>query len=361
MKARKKILFFAPHSAIWVTAFPEALIAEALQREGHEIIYVTCSGQFKSYCTCMSAYKLTQDSSIKDKEKVCSDCNIHKNILKQELSLQGFDLSQVLTQSDLEEINKNLQIVDQENFLKLCIDGIEVGKIALYEFLLQYKKLSLVFSESEWLHACASILEREQPTQVIIYNTLYSVNHTCWQLARDRHIPTYFLHAGGNLYNRLETLWIGRDSTLNFCQSLKSYWPAYQNKPCSKASLEQITNHFIELLKGQSFLAYSSAKSDSQKDIRKIFGINDQQKILTATMSSYDERFAAETIGVLPSNYNLLFPKQVDWIQALIQFAQDRQDLFLIIRVHPREFPNKRESAKSEHAIMLEEILADTI
>src|SRR5690606_6941171 len=35
------------------------------------------------------------------------------------------------------------------------------------------------------------------------------------------------------------------------------------------------------------------------------------------------------------------------------------KDLFLIIRVHPREFPNKRDSLKSDHALELEQTLSE--
>ena len=51
-----KILVFAPHAAIWVHAFPEALVAEALAQAGHEVVYVTCDRQFADYCVAMSAH-----------------------------------------------------------------------------------------------------------------------------------------------------------------------------------------------------------------------------------------------------------------------------------------------------------------
>ena len=75
-------------------------------------------------------------------------------------------------------------------------------------------------------------------------------------------------------------------------------------------------------------------------------------------MSSDDERFGGEIVGVLPSLDHLLFPKQVDWIRALIGYVESRADLFLIIRVHPREFPNKRERVLSDHAVMMQEAFA---
>jgi hypothetical protein len=52
-----------------------------------------------------------------------------------------------------------------------------------------------------------------------------------------------------------------------------------------------------------------------------------------------------------------LFATQIEWIRALVEWIRDRPDRFLLLRVHPREFPNKRERVKSEHARMLEKAL----
>src|SRR5262249_38520391 len=46
------------------------------------------------------------------------------------------------------------------------------------------------------------------------------------------------------------------------------------------------------------------------------------------------------------------------WIRALIDWIRTKPDRFLLVRVHPREFPNKRDRKKSEHAEALERELA---
>jgi hypothetical protein len=362
-----KILFFAPHSAIWVHAFPEALIAEALQQEGNEIVYITCDGQFKEYCVSMSAYSLFQNSTASEKEKICNICNLNKKAIRQSFSFKGYDISETIIDNKL--IDDILEKVSQNNFLELTIGGISVGRIALYELLLQYKKINLNFSDTEWsnylialkntlisFYACKHILAKETPDRLIVYNALYSVNHIWCAISHSKGIPTYFLHAGINLSNRLENMCVGKGNTFNFYQNLKSYWSVYKDIPCSQAVLEKSTNHIIEVLKGKSFLAYSSKKSKSIIGIRSKFNIQDTQKILVATMSSYDERLAAEAIGVIKESCNLIFSNQIDWIRSLVKFLQERKDLFLIIRVHPREFPNKRDGVKSEHAKMLNDV-----
>jgi hypothetical protein len=93
--------------------------------------------------------------------------------------------------------------------------------------------------------------------------------------------------------------------------------------------------------------------------LRKLFGVKEGQKVICATMSSDDERFGGEVVGVLPALDGLLFPKQVDWIRALVEYVESRSELFLVIRVHPREFPNKREGVLSDHARLLKQAFSD--
>ncbi len=42
-----KILFFSPNSAVWLFAYPEALVAEALKKENNEIVYIRAERLFQ--------------------------------------------------------------------------------------------------------------------------------------------------------------------------------------------------------------------------------------------------------------------------------------------------------------------------
>jgi hypothetical protein len=234
--------------------------------------------------------------------------------------------------------------------------------MALYEILIQIKKGTLDLVPGEWLRYRASIknaivvlrvaqrlFDEHRPDRVVVYNALYSVNRVICRLAEIRGVPQYYLHAGDNLSKRLQTLVLARNHAFYYYDYLRSIWPRFRERPCSPQAMGSSTNHLLEVAKGRSAWAYSAA-SKPGVDIRKIFGIREDQKIMCASMSSDDERFGGEIAGVLPSLDGLLFPKQVDWIRALIDYVVDRKDLFLVIRVHPREFPNKREGVLSEHA-----------
>jgi len=370
MKKNLKIIFLAPHTAVWVHAFPEALVAEALQQGGHEIVYVTCGELFSSYCICMSALGLPPEASIKEKQNICIECNTNKKVIQKYFDFKGYDLKDQLTLEDTNLISSIVSNVTKENFLDLSIDQINIGRLALYEILLKYKKSNLNFSTDEWssylislentlasFFACRSILKKEQPDRIITYNSMYSVNQVCMELAKNQNILTYFLHAGSNLSNRLETLIVGKNPTFSFYQELKNHWLTYQKHPCPKHLLKKVTDHFLSLLNGQHFLVYSLPRKGKPIDIRDYFGIQQHQKLLVVTMSSYDEIFAAETVGAMVDEHNLVFPTQIDWIKSLINFAKIRPDLFIVVRVHPREFPNRRDSVQSAHALAVKNLL----
>jgi hypothetical protein len=366
-----KTIFFAPHSAIWVHAFPEALVAEALQQHGHRIVYVTCGGVFKRHCVPMAAHRMDPFAEEADKDRVCRECDAHKQLIRSRFGFEGFDIADILSTEDHAEADRIVAAASPESFLSIVLDDVEVGRAALSTFLLTFKRIRLEFSPREWsifaielrntllsFFACRKVLDRERPDRVILYSSGYSVNLVWCHLAQRRGIPFYYMNAGSNLSDRLQKVVIHRGHSLQV--RLLDYWDRFQRIPCSGEVLGYVTDHLLELLRGRSSFVYSSPSGATRGlGIRERFGIAEHQKVLLATMSSYDEIFAARVTGLLRSDFPILFPHQTDWIRALMDYVRPRPDLFLVIRVHPREFPNKRDSVKSEHALELERLFAE--
>lgn len=367
-----KILFFAPHSAIWVHAFPEALIAEALHQGGHEIVYVTCGGTLNRYCVPMIAHGLATDASTKERNKVCAQCNQSDSMLRGEFGFQGPKLQDLVGDEEERVADQILAGMTRQAIMTLERDGVALGRVALYQLMLLRKRIDLDFTDTEWQEylvelrntlyawqAGRKLLDTERPDRVMVYNGLYSVNRIVCKLAEHRGIPTYFMHAGGNLSNRLQTLLVGRGDTFRFMPHVVSQWPRFAEVPCSGKLLSLVTDHYLELLRGKSVFIYSKAKAAKRFDARAHFGIGPAQKLLVATMGSYDEEVAAEMVGARQHQSAPLFVTQVEWIKALLSFIATRPDLFLVVRVHPREFPNRRDQALSQHARLLQQVLQD--
>lgn len=365
-----RFLFFAPHSALWVHAFPEALVAEALRDRGHDIDYVHCGRLFRRHCVAMTASGVTVGASSEARDRVCRDCSSAALTLRRRFGFRGQALSDVIDDSDREAAEAIVAQVDRASLLATQLHGVEVGRLALYEFLLDRKRASLVFDEADWAeylialrHACLSLLaakrivDATKPDVIVTYNSLYSVNRAACDYARSRAARVVFLHAGLNLSRRLETLLIGEDHTVRFYEEMLAFWPRVRANPCMPALVERVADHLVELLRGRNVFAYSTASSADGTRVREVLRL-DARPVVAATMSSPDERFAGEMIGAMRVEHRGAFRDQRDWIAALCAWAASRSDVQVVVRVHPREFPNKREGVTSEHGRALRETLA---
>ena len=367
-----KILVFAPHAAIWVHAFPEALVAEALAKAGHEVVYVTCDRQFADYCVAMTASGVPFGAAAERRSAVCDRCRAHAGLIRDRFPFRATEIGEWLSAGDEDLIRDVVAKADRRDPASGQLNGLAVGRFALYQLLIRRKKMTLDFSEDEWSEylvqlasaaraavALQRLFQKERPDRVMLYNGLYSINLVCRHIADRATVPTYFLHAGGNLAHRLQTLMIGRDHTFRFFPALVKQWPRFRDRPISPQRARMVTDHFIELLRGRSVFVYSSQKGSEPFRIRERFVIPPSARILVATLGSYDEEFAAEAVGARVHERPLIFPMQPDWIRALCEFVASRRDLFLIVRIHPREFPNRREQVQSQHAALLMEALAN--
>lgn len=365
-----KILVFAPHSAIWVHAFPEALVVEALAQAGHDMRYVTCGRSFTRQCVPMSDAGLTHEDGPERRAAVCDRCDANARLIRDSFGFAGSALADELTGEDRAQARALAEQATPADFLALKIDGVEIGRAALGTFLLLYKKISFDFSPKEWAalrtelqHTLLSffgarrLFDRERPDRLLVYSSGYSVNLVVCRLAEARGISQYYMNAGSNITDRLQKVVLARGSSLQ--RRLIDHWPAYRARPCPPGAMRYVTDHFIELMRGRSGFVYSPARVGNADAVRASLGVPEGRKVLLATMSSYDELFAAEATGLFSSDYRTPFATQVDWLRALIDWCRGRSDVYLLIRVHPREFPNRRDGVKSEHAHQLEAAFSD--
>ena len=104
-----------------------------------------------------------------------------------------------------------------------------------------------------------------------------------------------------------------------------------------------------EIRSAKSFSVYSS-KSTGKKT-REYFNIDKNRKTLLVCMSSYDEVFSGMTLGKIESQryFGEVFLDQIAWLNSLKVWAELRPDVEVIVRPHPREVANKRESEVAGH------------
>ena len=363
-----KIIFFSPFAYFSVHALPEALVAEALAEAGHDIVFVRCGGLFKRQCVAMSGVPFDDEHA---KNKICDACRSARDSITTEFKFSSITIDEFALPEEMSRAERVAQIVTPQNYLEFEIDGIPLGKFALYEFWLNHKLSSPDIPPALWreytvqlqnavlaFYAMRRILAQHLPDRVVTYNSLYSLNRTVCALAESLNIPHFTLHAGSHHKLRLQQMTIFKGianrSLINRLPAAKKFGAM----PCTAEQVNMITEHVRELLNATSPWVYSikSKKSRSQ-DLLDRFGIRPGQKLLLAIMRSNDERLAATYAGIDHFESNPIFADQYEWLSWLMQYARDNPKYAIIFRVHPREFPNKREKVTSQNAIRFMDFL----
>lgn len=358
-KHKLDILVFAPYSGIIEHAIPEALTLEAMD-EIANIHYVGCNGIYKDLCLTMSAHGKKYNSSQAEKDAICKKCQQAKEAIQQKFNFNYYNLEDFLTEQIPDDFFKNI-----ENIFDFSIEDLPLGKISLYEVILENKKNSLDFDTEEKAYyetsfknvlitffASKKMFEQINPDRVVMYNTLYSTNNTVYQYALNRHVNSYVMHAGMNWENRLNTMILAKDTTFQYEDILLDTWTKFQDHPIDKEYARMITKHFEHILNSKSAFNYSVKVNDGFKFYDHFPKAKDK-KIFLATLSSLDERLAYNLVGQRNIIEGELFKSQIDWISWLIEYFKLHNDWYLIIRVHPREFPNKRYKNISDNAKLL--------
>lgn len=370
-----KVLFFSPFADVWPHSLPEALVAEMCLQESCEVTVVRCRGLLSQWCVAMTAAGLDASASPKDREKICRSCRQTSALLDSEFRFTSRFLEDYLTPADHLEVERIIQSVTPENWHEFQVENIPIGRLAAYEFYLVYKLNSFEIPETLWLHyvgqlrnslavllASKKFLGEVQPERVIVYNALYSVNHVVMHVAEQLGIAALAIHGGFNVERILETLIVSRNARSILASSRSESWFAQRGLPIDARSIEEVSTYVKFLLRGTGAFVYSSAYGlNSVQDLRRRFGVTDDQKVLLCATSSGDELFAARMVGALPPivRDNSMFGDQVEWLQYVIGMARRHPEWCVIIRVHPREFPNRRERQLSQNAIALTEVLSD--
>lgn len=178
-------------------------------------------------------------------------------------------------------------------------------------------------------------------------------------VAEEAGIPTFGLHAGGNMAKRTSSLYVFRRDMVDLYRNwISRFERELANIPTTRSGISDAALHFKALTSGKTVWVYSSPKGKRYFDVRRHYGIEPNQKILLAMLSSYDELFSSQMMGVM-SAPPMMFKDQLEWVRSLVDYASKRTDLFLIVRVHPRELPNLRDDIHSAHAKQLLESLTD--
>lgn len=368
-----KILAVGLHSGIWVHAHPEDLILRSLARNGNQIVSLRCTGELEAHCVVVSALGHSSGATDGDRETACRRCNQRRRLLQFRSLFTEYRLSDLLDEQTERAINDYIASLGSDSWLDTSFLGVEIGRIASYEVTLEHKLNSLdlddallaqVRDNARSAARVASAVDRlifeERPDALVVYNALYSANRAACLVAVRHGVPAWAMHAGLNLEHRFSQMYLYPHDTLPGFSYLDPTWDRVKALPASTESMRMAVDHFLQLLKATNRFVYSSAAgTHTAAGVRAALDIAPDAKVVVATLSSEDEMMAARTVGLSPPVvHNPTFDSVHDWLEHLISHVSRKTGAHLVIRVHPREFPNKRETKLSANAQRLKHLFS---
>jgi hypothetical protein len=322
-----------------VGGFHKSLVSLArdLTTLGHAVTFVQCVKAMSSGCTAMRALGVNDLSPTLKKAEICEICQSEARAIPENNKWNIKYLYPVRNQS-ISNKWKNTRL----------------AKYASYELLLEHK-IEKIPSRGDFVHCwrerynrlvgifpqAKKIFTENKYNAVICYNSIYGIHRVFCYLAKQQKIPALSLSHSNN-FGRENEYNLIPEHTFYFYKELQKCFISRKN--LNDYELSAIRDHYAGLLGGNKPWNYS--EPSETKKIKKDY-IRKDKKVLVC-LSSPDENFAAQTVGILQTNLAHAFKNQLQWLKWVKKIAQKNPKILFWIRPHPRLYPNKRDSRHSE-------------
>lgn len=366
--ARQNFVFFSSHTHVLPFTVIECMLGDVVEKTVGAPTFLKPAA-----CTCQLI------AQVNGEAKFCEQCSINDGVLYS--ATPGWEhatLDNYREAQDGEIADRHLLGLTPETVQSFKVDDVPIGKISLHDTLLYHKQDNLVFHVDtpvwhdmiQTARACILLalrlrryLSKNPFYGLVVYNSHYSVNRTAVAVAEQTGIKVFSMHGGASLKYLWDTLMFARgDIDQHKPACVRNWEQSYSTKPLTRRKLDLVEGHFKALFDGSMAHAYSAPiGTASCAELLAKVNPDGTRKVLLAATSSADERFALEQSGIrtIFDQSEYLFPTQIDWLEFLISQMPKHPELGLIIRIHPRELPNKREGVTSTNARRLQALLVD--
>jgi hypothetical protein len=342
-----KIVIFSPYAYIKEWRLTDLYLANSFSSQKDKIIFLECNG-YQRVCTCMLAAGLDWESGDKSRNEICKACKNFALITRNLFSLQTKKLDDYLNETDHVLASK---IIEKNKSSEICLNGVNVSNACLYSLLIEYQftsfhqikkfKLKSYFAELntgiKTVLAAEKFFTENKPDILLLHNGLYATGNILSQVANNHNCIVYTHINGSNRQRFDQSIRIAKGNFYDQNEKLQSFF-SLKNKLLKKDA-NTITAHLNTLQKGRAKIKFSTSKKNKIPIwLNKLIK---GKKVILLALSSNDELVGAQILGYKSKKGNL-FKDQLDWILKTIKILKRNSKIFLIIRPHPREFPNPR-------------------
>jgi hypothetical protein len=369
------ILFISPEAGLAPFYAGHVMLAATIRDAGHLPIMLSCNGLLPT-CSVKLANQMKPTAPGDLANFSCTSCLSSAARIGDEYGLPDLALESVLTKANKEEIERI--VADKQDALQtVTYDGIEIGAAALGETLRAVRKLSI----DEMVTDDQVLFRAMVYASLAIYIALKMLASRL-KIARIAYFGDYAYHIGPQVFasrNKMPITNISyaynRDIDQRYLLLRPGHgithmleqvdrWGDYRNIPIEPAAIARIADGALYRLQGHGGVStYSPNWVPNSEKIIKDLGLSEERRTLVAYTSSTDELICnREFMRVLGNAYEQEhgpFKDQNEWLRHLIAWVRERNDLQLIIRLHPRMVSSYRHpGVASQYSQMKQELAA---
>jgi hypothetical protein len=313
----------------------EAAVANMLAAQGDRILFVICDGQHPR-CILDNFFKADID-----RVDACSVCSAGAKDYLQQLGLHAANyanLDSLVDPAERDAAWSAIDRLDDEAVLtyeyaglpmqERLIDGLRLAYYGEnYSLLPNLSQVSRDMLKSLVYMAMAThaLIDRYHPDSILLLNGLIPNESVVWDVGRQRGVHT-ILYEGGQ---RPGTVFFD-DRSPACAYDVSDAWAHWRHVPLSRAEAGEVETMMVRRIyqRGGGYV-YSPSSSGRKAEVLTELGLPPDKPLLVAYTNC-----SADT-SVLRSN--AVFPQQIDWILATIDFVAARPEVSLAIRIHPVE------------------------
>lgn len=372
---RPVTLFLAPDAGIAPFYASHALLARVLQDAGHAALILSCDGM-QPMCSVKFSLHVPPTAPGDTRNAACTQCRTNMLSAGDEYGLTDLSLESVLDPAARNEIARVVQ-ANAATPWDTMYDDIAIGAACLGETLRAQRKVTvdeltvedrallaaLLYSALAVYLAVKTLAARFKIARIAYFGD-YAYYLPPQIFARRHGIGlTHISHAYNcDIDRRRVVLWPGY-AIRHFAKQVER-WNANRHAAITPQLVGEIAEGALFRLRGHGGAStYSPNWVADPGDLRRQLGLPPGGKVVAVYSNSTDElvcsREFMRVLGAETEPAKNPFPNQIAWLRAMVDWAARRDDVRLIIRLHPRMAVGHRHLTVASEYAQMQAALAD--
>jgi hypothetical protein len=359
-------LFLSPDAGLTPYYAAHVILARSLAVAGEMPIILSCNGALP-VCLYKSIYDIAATAPGDTANRACRACR--KDALKvgDRYGIIDVTIDSLIGPDDRQTISHVIASAANAPW-ETFYDGISFGEAALGEVLRASKKLNvsefdardhahlgaMIYASLAIYFSVKALAKRYSIKRIAFYGT-YAYWIPPLMFARRHQIATTSFEHAYNLDIDRRALVLRSRTAHEELQAKIDAWPQYRDRPIDPEAVLKIADTSLFRLYNQGGKSmHSPVWIRSDDKFQSVLELSPDKKTIVAFSSSADEYLAGEYLmkacGKDYQQGQRPFADNVEWLRSLAEWAAERLDLQLVVRLHPRIAAAPGRPAASEYS-----------